>query len=452
MTIASGPRTTSAATSAARVRRGQAWLRGAGATLAGRVFSILCTLAQVPIALRHLGTDAYGVWMTLVGLTMLLSLADGGLTLGAKNALSAAFGRDDPAALEATAGETLQRLFRWGLVVAAIGLAAAWLIDWAALFHVHDRHLAADLPLAMGCFLVVAGLGLPLTLAPQLVAAVQQPWLVALWNAIGGGLTLLVVAVAAQTGASFLVFIAAVSLLPVAVNVGMGCHIAWRLGWKRWPRANAAVTDRAAVTTMSRWFFVLQAGALFYLTAPAVVISLTAGVTAVALYNLLQRLFGLLVQVHWLVLAPLWPAYAEAGARGDHEWVRRSVRLSWWITAGGFLPVLFVTAWLAPTLLRWWIGASAPAIPPALLWTAAAWHGLFLLNQPPATLLNGLGRLRGVAIATVVGVVVAAALMFGLGSRWGAPGVLVGLSLGFSLIGWPATLIASRRALAALPS
>ena len=74
--------------------------------------------------------------------------------------------------------------------------------------------------------------------------------------------------------------------------------------------------------------FVCQAGAAALLTAPAFLLAQTAGASAVAGFGVVQRICSVFVIASALLMTPLWPAYGEAYARGDHAWVRRTFRRS----------------------------------------------------------------------------------------------------------------------------
>ena len=63
-------------------------------SLSGRGIGILCQLVQVPLALHYLGKEAFGVWVTLVSISYLITFSDFGLSLGAQNQITEALGTD----------------------------------------------------------------------------------------------------------------------------------------------------------------------------------------------------------------------------------------------------------------------------------------------------------------------------------------------------------------------
>src|SRR5512144_3326213 len=55
-------------------------------------------LVAVPMALGYLGSERYGLWMTVTSLTAMLAFADFGMGNGLLNAIASADGHDDEAA------------------------------------------------------------------------------------------------------------------------------------------------------------------------------------------------------------------------------------------------------------------------------------------------------------------------------------------------------------------
>ena len=73
-----------------------------------------------------------------------------------------------------------------------------------------------------------------------------------------------------------------------------------------------------------------------------------------------------------MVLAPLWPAYGEAIARGDVEWVRRTLRRSVTIAVSLSALVSAALVMLGPWLIHAWVGTAV--LPSLLLLVGlAAW-------------------------------------------------------------------------------
>ncbi len=187
-------------------------------------------------------------------------------------------------------------------------------------------------------------------------------------------------------------------------------------------------------------YFVQQLCALSLFTAPAVLISAILGAAAVVPFNLAQRLFSLLLVIPNGILPPLWPAYAEAKAKGDWAWIGRTLYRSLGAVLALTIVPMAVVAYFARDLLRLWTGSheSAVILPSALLvGMLFVWNALVVMQQPFGFMLAGLSEVRRVTLYSVCTAVTSIVLMFVLGPRFGLLGIVAGLivAICISLIG-----------------
>jgi O-antigen/teichoic acid export membrane protein len=105
-------------------------------SLFARGVSALCQILQVPIAIKALGNEAFGLWISLMSVSYLITFADFGLGQGTQNKLAEAFAtnrRDLQRDLFANAFVVLSVI---GLVVFLVGNIALRSVDFATLFHI----------------------------------------------------------------------------------------------------------------------------------------------------------------------------------------------------------------------------------------------------------------------------------------------------------------------------
>jgi O-antigen/teichoic acid export membrane protein len=247
--------------------------------------------------------------------------------------------------------------------------------------------------------------------------------------------TLLAFLGAARMGGGFVTFTLIGTGGALATNLGLMLHLWLRLRWttnlvKFYNSGEArALVRRGAIYATPQ-----VSGAALTAALPTL-LSSAGGPGAVTIYNLIQRLFGLVTQAHSVIVAPFWTAYAEAAARRDFRWIGQAFALLSIATLALFFPVLVLGTVQIGPLLRAWV-PNAPPIPSQMfvvwvaVWCAAQMLGLVFQN-----LLLGLNRLHGLALFSTGGSVVAVFAMALLGHTHGATGVLAGLALGFGLVG-----------------
>ena len=161
--------------------------------LFGKGIGILVSAATVPIAVRYLGPESYGLWITISSTITMFFVLDIGISSTLTNLISEAYARDDrdlAAAYFATAF--------WIIVgiSACLGIVG-WFIwphlHWASIFHVQNMALAHDTSSAMAVAFVVFLFALPTALVSKVLGGYQELHSANLFTAGGSILSLLVV-------------------------------------------------------------------------------------------------------------------------------------------------------------------------------------------------------------------------------------------------------------------
>ena len=394
------------------IRRERAIRLTVAASVGAKVFSVVCTFAQVPIALHYLGAEAYGLWVTLFGVVLVLNNVDFGLGVGMQHEMARAFGRGDHEAMKRAFWTGASVLGVLSLVVLAVGFPIVKAGSWADDFHLHDETLRAETGAALLITILSFAVGLPFNAATRLVAAVQRGWINAGWIAIGSALSLLMVFLAAVDHWGFLWFLLASLLIPSLQGAGLLIHILSVLSWKLKPAGLAPFSEIRRMLRSSLYFAFPQFGLALLQSAPALAISITAGSSAVTGYNLLIRLFGPFQQGQLILLTPIWPAYTEAHEKADHVWINRTFGRT--IAAfGAFAIGIAAVGWQSHRLLSAWVGPSSAALVSSILTRhVAVWCLLQMLAQPFLYYLVGVGRLRQLAWAATPGLFVSASVLF----------------------------------------
>src|ERR1700728_1103599 len=75
-------------------RNRRALITGSFATLA-RIVQVGSSLITVPLTLKYLGNERFGLWMTISSVLAMASFADFGVGNGVLNTVAKAFGKDD---------------------------------------------------------------------------------------------------------------------------------------------------------------------------------------------------------------------------------------------------------------------------------------------------------------------------------------------------------------------
>jgi O-antigen/teichoic acid export membrane protein len=169
-------------------------------------------------------------------------------------------------------------------------------------------------------------------------------------------------------------------------------------------------------------FFALQVAATFASAPDNVIIAQTLGPTSVAQYAVIAKLFSVAVLLSDVALAPLWPAYGEAMARGDHQWVKHTLARS--VQMAAVASILFAALFAAGgnEILARWVGRGFDA-PLALRLGLGTWVIVASVGMAVAMYLNAANLMRVQVACALAWVPASLVLKVVLVTRWGLAGV-----------------------------
>ncbi len=407
-----------------------------GASAIGRVIGIFTSLISVPLTFRYLGAERYGIWMILISLISVLGFIDFGIGNGLINAVAEAYGRDDRARAQQAVSSAVLLMVVLSAAFSVLGATAYPCLPWTRLLHGATDEAVAEGKrafLLMFCWFV---LNIPLSLVTRVLAGLQRTYTAQIVVALGNieSLVALLTVIAMHGGLPALV-LASISgvVLATAVNIWLLLRNFF------WLMPSLRACQAASVSKMMRlgaMFFVLQCCFAIAYTSDNLVIAQVLGPAAVAAFAIPQKLFSSVDMVVNMGIAPLWPAYGEALARGDIAWVRKAFWGSLGLTLVLTLPLCTALAFAGPWILRVAAGRSLRA-PLTLMIVLGAWGIVSALSTAVATMLNGTGVVRPQTLVVVFASVCNLGLSIVLTRRLGVVGVCLGSILTQVFITWP---------------
>jgi O-antigen/teichoic acid export membrane protein len=393
--------------------------------------SLLTAVISVPITLSYLGVERYGLWMTISSLALVLSFADMGLGNGLLNAIAGADGKEDKDEAHRNVSTAFFMLvalaFSLGVVFA---FAYPWIL-WARVFNVSAPQAVGEAGPSIAAFVGCTVASVPMALVQRIQLGYQEGFSNSLWQIFGSGLGLLGLLVAVGIGAGLpwvvLAFAGGPLLATFAQNIvvfsGRYRHLR-----PRWSLASRAVAVQLAKSGFL--FFVLQAAVVVAFASDAIVVTQLLGPESVAQYSVASRLLGLPAVLAGMILTPLWPAYAEAIARGDSSWVRTTLRRSLILALAGTSLFASLLVLGGADLIRWWAGSTVvPSL--SLLIVLGLWTVVQATGSAVAMFLNGANVVRAQVVWATVMAAGALVLKIILTRTLGLPGVVWGTLLAY---------------------
>ncbi|HYG36018.1 MAG TPA: oligosaccharide flippase family protein, partial [Clostridia bacterium] len=320
-----------------------------------RLINAVVVLVSVPLTVRYLGSERYGLWMAIGSFVSLLSFADFGLGNGLMNKLAEAHGKGDLLESRRYISSTFFLLSALALFLGLLVAIAYPFVPWARAFNASSPTAVQEAGPTMLVISLCLLAGIPLGVVARIQMGYQEGFTNYLWSSAGAlvGLCGVLLAVSCRTSLPILVLASVGS--PVVVMFVNGI---WLFTYHRpqlfphWRHASLVVV-RSILGTGSL-FLIIQVASAVYLGLDNIIIAQLFGPAEVAEYSVANKLFSFFPPLMGMFLGALWPAYSEAKARGDFHWIKvtfyKSVRISF---CAGFIVSLVLIAFARPIISLW---------------------------------------------------------------------------------------------------
>jgi O-antigen/teichoic acid export membrane protein len=399
-------------------------------TLVVRGTFVGTNLLSIPITKQYLGIEQFGVWILLSTMMSWIALADMGLTNSLVNFLSTALANNDGKKAQKAVSSASFPILGIGIVLLFTALFLSGLVPWEQVFNLRiSSSLQKETRWAITVSMCLFALRIPLSIPRCLFTAYQQGYIYQLWVGLANLTSLLSLFVAQYYRVNLPWLIGIFFGLSMSGDLLAGIDMFYfRQKWLRptWSSCDFRLFKGLIKTGFQFWIAQICAICLFQ--TDLLVVSQLFGVVEVATYGVLLRLFSIIEAVSSSFVTPLWPAYSDAKARGDYQWIRKTFWNSilgasiWSIGMGSLL------VFLSPTILKYWLGKDVflvPELPFYMLLT----YGLISTTHCVGILVNGLGRLRVQSFAGPMASVCNVGLSILLGKMIGIQGVTLATTL-----------------------
>ena len=409
-------------------------VKAVSSSAAARFLSAGLTLFSLPLAVRYLGAERYGVWATITATVVWMNLLDLGIASTLTNSISRAYALDD----KTSAGRyfTNALLVTTSIAAVAGGIFAVICphVNWMKLFNVSPNVPAAEVKATVMVASALMLLGLPCNLGGKLLAGYQELHRYNCALCAGAVVSIIGLALGVVLRVSMpLLFVMSAGCLTLASLVNLILVVTWSKPWLL-PRPGLidSSTTKELLNSGSS-FLLIQVAAVVVFSSDNVVVSHYLGAAEVTPYSVTWRVVGLAALLQSLIFPALWPAFAEAYAKKDYGWIRRTFSFTMKSTVMLNLCCVVVLVVFGRILIRWWAGpAAVPTL--SLLLAMGAWALINGFMSVESCLLAALNRTREQAFLSIVAAGVNIALSIVLVRHIGSVGVIGGTILSYLLV------------------
>ncbi|UZK65062.1 oligosaccharide flippase family protein [Sphingomonas sp. M1-B02] len=391
------------------------------ANVGGRLWTLLMNFAFIPLYVRFMGVEAYGLVGFFATMLAIFSILDMGLSLAVNRELV----RLD-AAGDIARSRNLTRTLE--LVYWVVGGIIALMIYLGADFVTHRWLEVSQLPVETA------------TTAVQLMALVALlRWPSALYMGVLMGLrehvalNLIMAGVATLAGAGAVLILWQVSpsvtaffawqIFAAAIQVALLIFVTWRKLRLRGHRAAFELSALRAIYRFSAGIFIVTILSVILMQLDKLVLSATLSLTDFGYYTLAFTIGNVLATVGLAIHGALFPSLSHVVALGDEREITAFYHKCCQLMAAAIVPAGAVLALFAPELLQLYLHNAGTAARITLLVTIfAIANTIFAIMMMPYALQLAFGWTRLSIYKNLIAIAIYIPLLFVMVHFFGAIG------------------------------
>lgn len=388
----------------------------------------LVYLLLVPVTLGYLNSYEYGIWLTLNSILMWINSFDIGLGNGMRNRLAEAAANNDYSLGRIYVSTTFFMLIflMGGLIL--VGTFCEPFINWYEILSTTPNQVSHLKEIVYVSFLIFC-LNFIFKFIGNVYLAMQLPAVNNAMNVSGHVLSLIIIFILTKTTSGSLFWVAVTySASPLLIYLIAYPVTFIKIFPQFIPSYNLFRKEYLKdLLTIGVQFFLLQLSGILLFAFANLLISHMFGPENVTPYNIAYRYFSLVPMAMNIILAPMWSATTDAYAKGDVDWIKRTINHM--IKIVSLLTLLIaIMIIISDFVYKIWIGNEV-VIPFGITSSMGIYIAILIWSLVFSNFLNGLGKLRLQTINTVIVALLFVPLCYVLGLQYGIIGVIGGMSI-----------------------
>lgn len=389
-----------------------------------KAVAMVASFLAIPLMIRYLGQERFGVWATLLSVMSWVVLFDLGIGNGLRNKLAESLAKGDKreaADFVASAYSMigLIALFLWMVIT-----GVSFFVPWQRVFNtqsVTEASLRSTVQIA-GFFIVF---NFWIGLISPVLGAVQKVSLNSLSQVISNVVALILVIVLMKVTSPSIIYLAIVyGISMIVANLSMSLWFYLRFP-ELAPSARFLKEHTRPLLFIGSQFFIIQIAVLILFTTDKILITQIFGARYVTQYEVVFRLFSVIIFVHSLISMPLWSAYTDAYQRRNFDWIEHMLYKQLKIFCGLVVAVI-ILGFATKTIIAYWIGPGL-SVSVALIISMGIFVIISTWNNVYAMLVNGIGKIRAQLYTAIIAMLLNIPLTLILTKyfRFGLSGVVI---------------------------
>jgi O-antigen/teichoic acid export membrane protein len=388
--------------------------------------NIITTFLMVPLTIKFLDTENYGIWLTLSSFIAWFSFFDIGLGNGLRNKFAEAKAKGDLKLAKAYVSSAYFTIGSICLFLIAVFLILNLFTDWTRVFNTNpsfNKELGLLMPIVFSFFC----LQLVVKLIATIYTADQNHSMPGKINFYTSVFSLLAIWLMTHIfKGSLLLFGVIFTGLPVFIMLFFNLfafsnnYNDYKPSFSLWK--HIYIKD---IFGLGLKFFIIQMSGIILFTSDNFIITQLYGPKEVVPYNIVYKYFSASSMVLSIIMVPYWSSITEAYIKGDFTWLKQAMKSLLKITLVSMFLLIFMLL-ISPEVYKIWIGDQV-AIPYSLSIFTALYFAISIFYNPFTALINGTGKillqLYSLAITSIINIPLSVFLAKNL--NFGVSGVIL---------------------------
>lgn len=400
-------------------------LKNIGVSMLMKPVSMVLSLIYVPIILNFLGEEKNGVWVTILQIVSAINYFDIGIGNGLRNKLAESYAKGDEEGSRKFVSNAYIGTAIVSLVFCTIVCGLWVLLDLGTFFKMNlpteNTTIAVVISVMFICFNFV------MSLSKTSAYAVQMPGVISVFDVINQVLQIAVsFTISRIMDGSIIVTAFIYGFITVLTNTALYFFLAKK---RPFLRPSLKLYDKnymKPLLTMGSGFFIIQMSTLVLNTTDNLIITKLLGAASVTTYNMPYKVFQMIVQVHAIIIMPMWSAYTAAATNKDMKWIKKTM------TKINLLTILFslgavVLIFLFEPIAAIWLRKTLSYDKTAIL-IIAVYVIVQMFSNNLSSFLCGVGRLKESTVICAIGAImnIPLSIYFAKTLGMGQAGIILG--------------------------
>ena len=356
-----------------------------------KILNIGIAFFTIPFLLKYLNTEQYGLWVTIFSIVNLIIYIDGGIANGLKTKLSEALSRNDLELAREYISTAYFSISIFSIVLLTIGIFVIYWINFKELLNTSVDENTLKITFLITLFMMT--IGFVLSLYKSLFYADQKSAIVELSLLIYQALNLFLIIYALTYFKSTLIYVALIYGVST-ILIGVVFSVTFFKKQKQISPSFKFFKKKTIYDLfgLSINFFIIQLCMIIIFSTDNVIISKLLGPSEVTSYDIVLKLFQVIITFTIIVQDPFWALYADAFEKKDYVWIKKTLK-RWNILFIPLIMFVLLLMYVAKPLIKFWLQYDLN-IPTSLILCM----GIFVIVRAYGIIymyfLNGIGKIR----------------------------------------------------------